>query len=502
MRSLSAATHTSRRTFVSLGAASIAAAAIATCKPRRLPAAEKPSDLTRATAKELAALIRQKDASALEVVDACLARIAQVNPKLNAVVALVAENARTKARAADQALTRGEAVGPLHGVPMTIKDSLDTASVVTTAGTWGRKSFVPKEDATVVKRLKEAGAILLGKTNTPEVTWAFETDNPVYGRTNNPWNVNLSPGGSSGGAGAIVAAGGVPFDIGSDTGGSIRVPSHFCGVTGIKPTSGRTPRTGHIISAEGHLQAFTQLGPIARSVDDLALILGLISGPDFRDATVVPFPLGDSRQVSIKGLRVAIHTDNGARTPHPEVVKAVVDTAKSLESAGVRIEAQRPKALDDVLTMDDDLYRADGAAALQRLLANAGTTAPGPDVLAALKRQPMTSGELTAAIERWDAWRGRMLQFLADFDAILCPPCAFVELPHGTSALADANAAFSYTFAYNMTGWPAAVVRAGTSSSGLPIGVQIIGRPWREDVVLALAGEVERRLGGFQPPPI
>ena len=158
--------------------------------------------------------------------------------------------------------------------------------------------------------------------------------------------------------------------------------------------------------------------------------------------------------------------------------------------------------MDDVLAMDDDLYRADGAAALQRLLSNAGTTAPGPDVVAALNRQAMTSGELTAAIERWDAWRGRMLQFLADFDAILCPPCAFLELPHGTSAQSDANAAFSYTFAYNMTGWPAAVVRAGTSSTGLPIGVQIIGRPWREDVVLALAGEVERSLGGFRPPPI
>jgi amidase len=425
-----------------------------------------------------------------------------VNPKLNAVVTLVADDARRQAKLADEVLAHRDAVGPLHGVPMTIKDSLDTAGVVSTAGTLGRKNFVPQSDATVVQRLKAAGAILLGKTNTPEVTWAFETNNPVFGCTNNPWDPKLSPGGSSGGAGAIVAASGAPFDIGSDTGGSIRVPSHFCGVTGIKPTTGRTPRTGHIIAAEGHLQAFTQLGPIARSVDDLTLILGVIAGPDYRDATVAPFPLGDPKRVAVSGLRIAVHTDNGVQTPHPDVAKVAAEAAKALESAGAHVEAQRPKALDDVLTMDDDLYRADGAAYLRRLLAQSGTTTPGPDVVAALDRRSMTSGEFSAALERWDAWRGRMLQFLENYDAIVCPPCAFVELPHGASMPADANAAFSYTFAYNMTGWPAAVVRAGTSSKGLPIGVQIVGRPWREDVVLALAGEVERRLGGYKPPPL
>ncbi|TXT33509.1 MAG: amidase, partial [Planctomycetota bacterium] len=176
--------------------------------------------------------------------------------------------------------------------------------------------------------------------------------------------------------------------------------------------------------------------------------------------------------------------------------------AKVLESAGAHVESKRPAALDDVLQMDDDLYRADGAASLRRLLTQSGTTEPGPDVIAALDRKPMTSGEMSAAMERWDSWRGRMLQFLEDFDAIVCPPCALVELPHGASAPADANANFSYTFAYNMTGWPAAVVRAGTSSQGRPIGIQIVGRPWREDVVLALARQIEQSLGGFQTPPI
>lgn len=497
-----AMTEQSRRDFLSRGVAGATSMILVASRRNRLSAAEKPAELYCATTRQLADLIRLKKASSLEVVNSCLARIAQVNPKLNAVVALVAEDARTHAKAADQKLARGAAVGPLHGVPMTIKDSLDTAGVVTAAGTRGRKKFIPKEDATVVKRLKAAGAILLGKTNTPELTWAFETNNPVYGVTNNPWDVKLSPGGSSGGAAAIVAAEGVPFDIGSDTGGSIRVPAHFCGVAGIKPTSGRVSRTGHVISAEGHLQAFTTLGPIARSVEDVSLILPILCGPDGRDASVVPMPLGDPSRVAIKGLRIAIHTDNGARTPQAEVARVVTTAAKVLEDADAHVESKRPAALDDVLQMDDDLYRADGAASLRRLLAQSGTTEPGPDVVAALDRKAMTSGDMSAALERWEAWRGRMLEFLADFDAIVCPPCAFVELPHGASAPAEANASFSYTFAYNMTGWPAAVVRAGTSSKGLPIGVQIVGRPWREDVVLALARQIEQSCGGFQAAPI
>lgn len=502
MRTQSANAERTRREFLTLGTVGVSSLMLTTSSRNRLSAEQKPAELFHATTQQLAALIRQTEVSSLEVVNACLARIAQVNPKLNAVVALVADDARAKARAADQTLARGEAIGPLHGVPMTIKDSLDTAGVVTTAGTRGRKNFIPKEDATVVKRLKAAGAILLGKSNTPELTWAWETNSPVYGVTNNPWNPKLSSGGASGGAAAIVAAGGVPFDIGSDSGGSIRVPAHFCGVAGLKATSGRVPRTGHIIPAEGHMQSFTMLGPLTRSVDDLSLIFPIIAGPDWRDAAIIPMPLEDTSRVEVKGLRIAMHTDNGACTPHAEVAKVVTDTAKLLEGCGVRIDSKRPAALDDVLQMDADIYRADGAASLRRILEKAGTTEPGPDVILGLKQQAMTSGELTAFIERLDAWRGRMLQFLEGYDAILCPPCAWVEMPHGASAPAEANSAFSYTFAYNMAGWPAVVVRAGTSSKGLPIGVQIVGRPWREDVVLALARQVEQALGGYQWPPI
>ncbi|MFQ5790870.1 MAG: amidase, partial [Acidobacteriota bacterium] len=212
------------------------------------PSTGPPSDpLVFSSAASLARAIRGKKVSSEEVVRACLARIEVVNPHLNAVVTLVAEASLARAREADAALARGELQGPLHGVPMTIKDSLDTAGVITTGGTRGRASFVPTEDATVVARLRAAGAVLLGKTNTPELTLSFETDNDVYGRTNNPYDLTRTPGGSSGGAAAILAAGGSPLDLGSDTGGSIRLPCHFCGIVGMKPTGGRVPRTGHII---------------------------------------------------------------------------------------------------------------------------------------------------------------------------------------------------------------------------------------------------------------
>ena len=215
-------------------------------------------ELIWASASSLAGMIRERRVAAVEVVAALLSRIEQVNGELNAVVQLAAQRARTEAEAADAQLARGETRGPLHGVPITIKDSLDTAGIVSTGGTTGRREFVPDHDATVVRRLRDAGAIVLGKTNTPELTLArgFETDNEVYGRTNNPFDVARTSGGSSGGAAAIIAAGGSPLDIGSDTGGSIRVPAHCCGITGLRPTSGRVPRTGHIVPYGARLVGF------------------------------------------------------------------------------------------------------------------------------------------------------------------------------------------------------------------------------------------------------
>jgi amidase len=387
---------------------------------------------------------------------------------------------------------------------MTIKDSLDTAGIISTGGTQGRARFVPEQDASVVARLRAAGAILLGKTNTPELTLAGETNNLIYGQTNNPYDLSCTPGGSSGGAGAIVAAGGAAFDIGSDTGGSIRLPAHFCGIAGLKPTSGRVPRSGHVVPfGMGAVDALTQNGPMARYVADLALILPIIAGVDWRDPTVVPMPIGDATAVDLRRLRVAMHTDNGIMTPTPATITTVLEAGTALREAGVTVHETRPPVLVKAADLANDLSGADGRAWVRRLLSQAGTTTIHPWLTMRLEEaKAIDVGDFTALLEEVDAFRSAMLTFLQSYDAILCPVCAFPAPPHGGTLDPEQRKGFSYTGAYNLTGWPGAVVRAGTSPEGLPIGVQVVARPWREDVALALAQHLETALGGWQRPPL
>jgi amidase len=461
-------------------------------------------DLIYASATALARAIRAKEVSATEAVQAYLQRIEAVNPALNAVVQHCAETAQAQARAADAALARGQILGPLHGVPMTIKDSLDTAGVITTGGTQGRATFVPAQDAPVVARLRAAGAILLGKTNTPELTLGGETDNLIYGRTNNPYDLSRTPGGSSGGAAAIVAAGGAPFDIGSDTAASIRWPAHCCGIAGLKPTAGRVPRTGHIIPfGLGARDLLTQNGPMARYVEDLSLILPIICGPDGQDPAIVPMPLGDPAMVELTRLRVAVHSDNGIMIPSAAIQDVVRRAAQALTDAGMAVEEACPPALARSHALAAALAAADGRAWVQRLLANAGTTEVHPWLTSNLAlAQAMSVADFTALLEEIDQFRSAMLLFMEHYDVILCPVNALPALPHDTWRDAFRQGAFSYTQAYNVTGWPGAVVRGGTSPEGLPIGVQIVAGPWREDVALAVTQYLEGVLGGWQPPPL
>ena len=459
-----------------------------------------------ASAKSMAQAVRDKEVSAVELVEAHLARIEEVNPALNAVVQLASERARAEAADADAALARGESPGALHGVPFTLKDSIDTEGIITTGGTLGRKDFVPDADATVTARLRAAGGILLGKTNTPELTYAGETDNLVYGRTNNPFDLSRAPGGSSGGAGAIVCCGGAAFDIGSDTGGSVRGPAHYCGITGIKPNSGRVPRTGHIVPHSfGAVDSLTQNGPMARYVEDLALILSIISGPDWDDPHIVPMPLGDPADVDISGLRVAFYTDNGLRVPTDEIVAAVRSAANALADAGCLVEEDLPRAIPDNPDINNQLSQGDGQAGARRLLAKYGTTETHEWMTRLLEKasENMVSvGEYTAALERVDAYRSAMLGFMQNYDVIVCPVSAFAALPHGESMTDENRSGINYTATYNITGWPSTVVRGGTSPDGLPIGVQVVARPWREDVSLAVAQYMEGALGGWQKPPM
>jgi amidase len=452
------------------------------------------------SAVEMANAIRSGEVSSAEVVAACLRRIEAVNPAINAVVRFAADSLEI-ARGADADLRRGVVRGPLHGVPFTIKDSLDTAGIVTTAGTTGWADRVPERDATVVARLKSAGGILLGKTNTPEFTWANDADNLVYGRTSNPYDLDRSPGGSSGGSAAIVAAGGSPFDIGSDTGDSIRQPSHVCGVAGLKPTSGRVPRTRHHPSYRGVLESLTQLGPIARRVDDLALILTIIAGPDGEDPHVAPVALRDPADVAIAGLRVVWFADNGVQTPTAETMTTIRAAADALRDAGADVDERVPPDQARAADLWERLVDADGHAWLRRLIAGAGTEGAGSyaDKGGWVTGSALPGDELTALVEAVDDVRASMLRWIQGVDLIVSPVLPSPALPHGagyTSAFAD-----TYSEVHNLTGWPSAVVRGGTSPEGLPIGVQLIGQPWREDVVLAGARVVEDALGGWQPPP-
>jgi amidase len=456
-------------------------------------------NLYYAPATVLAEAIRRKRVSSLEVVNACLRRIDEVNPRLNAVVQLMADTARAGARQADAELARGKLRGPLHGVPFTVKDSFDTAGVISTAGTQGWARRVPTEDATMVARIRAAGGILMGKTNTPEFTWSDETDNLVYGRTSNPYDLTRTPGGSSGGPAAILASGGSPLDVGSDTGNSIRMPSHNCGIAGIKPTAGRVSKSGHAISYRGILESWTQVGPMARFVEDLMLVLPLVSGVDGRDPHAVPAPLLDPRRVRVGALRAVFFTEAPGRTPTPETVKAVETAVGALHAAGVRVEQQSPPGLDDATELWHKTVFADGAAWLRRLLQSAGTEGTGS--LGELPtNEQVGSDQLTLLVEQLDEVRSQLLRFMQTVDLIVCPVMAMPAVKHGGSS--EPGYADRYNEPHNITGWPVAVVRAGTSPEGLPIGVQLVARPWREDVALAAAKVVEAATGGWKPPPL
>jgi amidase len=493
-------TH-SRRSFLGLTGAAVAFGRLA-------PAADETLFLSAAA---LARQIRDQKISATEAVRACIARIESVNLKLNAVVHTCFERALREAKEADALLARGRTKGPLHGVPMTIKDSLDTEGVVSTGGTVGRLHYVPKQDATVVARLRAAGAILLGKTNTPEYTLAGggipgvnTTANIIYGISRNPYDPTRSTAGSSGGAGAIVAAGGAYFDIGTDWGGSIRGPAHANGIAGIKPTTGRVPRTGHIVDYGGIYDSWQQIGPLARRVEDLILIMPLIVGPDFRDPAILPVPWPDPAKVEVSKLRVAFYAENGVAETSQETKETVRRAARHLEEAGCRIREDLPKDL--MMQMEevrDRLTRADGWTFVRRMSEKWGTKATSPVLLERMKTEPASTAEFTELLERQDELRTRLLQWVQNYDVVLCPtmgrPAQPINFGDNPAARGPGR---GYTGLYNSTGWPAAVVRGGTSPDGMPIGVQVVGQPWREDVVLAVAQYLESKTGGWKRPSI
>ena len=455
------------------------------------------------SARAMADALHRREVSSKELTEAHLARIDEVNPLLNAVVLVDAEGALATADERDRESASGESRGPLHGLPITIKDSLDTVGLVTAAGTKGRAGFVPKEDSTVVARLKGAGAVLLGKSNTPEMTMMWETYNLVYGRTNNPYDLSRSPSGSSGGAAAIIAAGGSPLDMGSDSAGSIRMPAHYCGIAGLKPTQGRVSRAGHVPPhGTGAVGPLNQIGPMARYADDLWLALPVISGVDGRDPAIIPMPLSGPNSMSLHGLRCVYFTGIGDVQPDKATTKAVENAASVLRESGVEVREGVVPGMAKVNALCDRLSSADGYSWLRRHLEAAGTVNVDPVLVERMgKAKPISSAELMALLEEMDQVRGEMLAFMDGCDLILSPTGAAPALPHGEANKDDYPDAI-YTRPYNLTGWPGCVARAGTSPEGLPIGVQFGALPWREDIVLAAAKAIESGLGGWQPPAL
>jgi len=431
-------------------------------------------ELFYASATTLARRIRDRELSSEEVVQAHLRRIEIVNPRLNAVVQLAGEQALIDARAADAALARGQHIGALHGVPFTVKDWIDAAGLPCTGGDSAFRTRVPTEDATVVARMRQAGAILLGKTNVM-------VENPVYGRANNPYNLAYSTTGSSSGEAALIAAGGSPLGLGSDSGGSIRQPAHACGIAGLKPTTGRIPLTGHFPFIGAMNDPRTSIGPMARFVEDLALVLPILSGMDWKDASVIPMPLADWRAVDVQMLRVAYYTHHAGAEPTPETAETCRQTARVLAGMGARVEEDLPPRIDEASHITRQYWQRPESASADAWV----TTAEAQ----------LSSLEVEQHLFGWDRFRRALIGFMAHYDVILTPVAERPATAHGTD-----GGWIPYTLPFSLTGWPCVVVRAGTSPDGLPIGVQIVAGPWRDDVALAVAQVIERSLGGWQPP--
>jgi amidase len=454
------------------------------------------------SATRLAGLLRQRAISSVELVRAHLSRIAAVNPRIHAVIEVFETPALAAAEAADRALAAGTA-GPFCGVPFSVKDSIEIAGAVCTAGTLGRRHAPPAiRDATLVARLRQAGAIPIARTNLPDLLFAFESDNLLFGATSNPYDSARTSGGSSGGEAALIASGGSPFGLGSDAAGSVRLPAAFCGIAAIKPTSGRLPRTGHFPPAGGWIQALWQIGPMARHVEDLCAMMPLLTGGDGQDTSVVDMPFLDPAAVDLSRLRVAFHTDNGFAPADAEVASVVGAAARALAPHVALLAEDRPACLQHAWSLEMKLLGPDGGDGVREYLRGLGSTEVHPLLTAWLdKLEPYRTGVagLAAYWAEWDAYRSEMAAFLGRYDVILSPVYTHAALPHGASVAEENFRGFSYTMAHNVSGWPAAVVRCGASATGLPIAVQIAAAPWREDIALAVALRLESELGGWQP---
>lgn len=442
-------------------------------------------------------LIKTKAVTSEEVTQAFLERIREVNPSLNAVIQMDEEESLRTAKKADQALMRGETLGPLHGLPITVKDAINIFGYHNSCGSHLYNNYKPQQEGTCITRLRAAGAVILGLTNSPELLSAYETDNLIYGRTNNPYDPDRTPGGSSGGEAAIIAANGSPLGLGSDGGGSIRVPAHFCGIAGIKPTQGLIPLTGITLpgAGAGHLQAFGSYGPMARFVDDLTLALSVLSGPDTFDPNVPPVMIGNPDDIDIGKLKIAYFTDNGIVTPSQDIMDATLQAVQVLADAGAIIEEARPCNIERTLELHWEPFftLCDGGEGVRGFLASLPYSHISPlrqQFHNEAKKYNLATKDLNRRFVEIAEFKWNTYRFLNTYDVLICPPCATTAKLHGQSFNEIRD--FTYTMSFNNSGSPAIVVPFSTSATGLPIGVQIVANLWKDHVALAVAKILER----------
>lgn len=449
------------------------------------------------SAAEMAGAIKTRKLSPVEIMAAVISRIERLNPRVNAYCTLLAESAREQAREAETMVMKGEQLGPLHGVPVSIKDLIFTKGIRTTGGSRIYENFIPQQDAVVVERLKAAGAIIVGKTNTPEFGWVAITDNQLFGATRNPWNLEFNSGGSSGGAAASVALSMGPLAIGSDGGGSIRIPASFCGVFGFKPSFGRVPQYPGFPG----WATLSHTGPITRTVEDAALAMEVIAGRDDGDRYSLPdtgLSYLQSLGTDLKGLRIAWSKDLGYAVVDPEVLKITEAAVRTFETLGASVEATSP-GVGNPEGAFSTVVGVMVAAILQDKLEE-WRDKIDPFLVRFIERNLDIPGTdyVQACLEHLEYWDG-IRPFFEKYDLLLTPTLAVPPLElgkFGVSEIAGVKVSplgwMPFTFPFNITGQPAASVPCGWTDGGLPVGLQIVGRRFDDGAVLKAAAAFEQ----------
>jgi amidase len=451
--------------------------------------------------------LRRLDAgemSSRELVERVLTRL-DTAASLNALVARDDDAALRAADEADRARRAGDRRA-LLGLPLTVKDSIAAVGLPTACGSWARAGHLPDADATVVARVRAAGAVVVGKTNVPEYTWSYETENAVFGRTLNPFDAGRTCGGSSGGEAALLGADASVAGIGTDGGGSIRVPSHYCGTAGLRPTAGLVPETGcWPPTRDTGMLDMSAVGPMARYVDDLALLLPVLAGRDGVDPFVQGVAPGDAAAVAADGLRVGVYTDDGVHAVSEATEGAVRRAATALERSGCVVEEARPPDVAEATELFFALMAADGGrkAREDTAAASGRHVAQFAALLESLRPLARDAAGFFALARRLYAFRAAVRAFVGSYDVVVCPVTAGPAPPHGCTpgpeTPTESYLAFNYTHAFSLAGLPVAVVRVATDRA-LPLGVQVVAGAFRDHVALAAAAALERQLGGFAPP--